>query len=125
MSTPEPKTCAACGRTITWRRKWARDWEAVRWCSDRCRRAKPPADDPLEQAILDAFAGRAHDATVCPSEIARARWEDWRPHMEEVRQAARRLVAAGRLEITQGGRPVDPDHARGAIRLRRARGGPG
>ncbi|MBA2638143.1 MAG: DUF2256 domain-containing protein [Solirubrobacterales bacterium] len=32
------KTCAACGRPFAWRRKWARDWEHVRYCSQRCRR---------------------------------------------------------------------------------------
>ncbi|WAC28538.1 DUF2256 domain-containing protein [Ancylobacter sp. SL191] len=37
------KPCAACGRPFAWRRKWARDWEAVRFCSERCRRARPPA----------------------------------------------------------------------------------
>ena len=31
------KTCAACGRPFTWRKKWERDWEQVRFCSDRCR----------------------------------------------------------------------------------------
>jgi hypothetical protein len=31
------KPCAACGRPFAWRRKWARDWESVRYCSDRCR----------------------------------------------------------------------------------------
>ncbi|MCQ0970808.1 DUF2256 domain-containing protein [Paracoccus sp. TK19116] len=31
------KTCARCGRPFTWRKKWARDWEQVRYCSDRCR----------------------------------------------------------------------------------------
>lgn len=31
------KTCAACARVFTWRKKWARDWERVRYCSDRCR----------------------------------------------------------------------------------------
>ena len=31
------KTCAACGLPFTWRKKWARDWEAVKFCSDRCR----------------------------------------------------------------------------------------
>ncbi len=31
------KTCAQCGRPFTWRRKWARDWEQVRYCSKRCR----------------------------------------------------------------------------------------
>ena len=33
------KLCAACRRPFTWRRKWARDWDAVRFCSDRCRSA--------------------------------------------------------------------------------------
>ena len=33
------KTCTACGRPFTWRRKWARDWENVRYCSRRCRAA--------------------------------------------------------------------------------------
>ncbi|MFC7474555.1 DUF2256 domain-containing protein [Dankookia sp. GCM10030260] len=31
------KTCAACGRAFAWRRKWARDWDSVRYCSDACR----------------------------------------------------------------------------------------
>ncbi len=31
------KTCAACARAFTWRKKWSRDWERVRFCSDRCR----------------------------------------------------------------------------------------
>jgi len=31
------KTCAACGRPFTWRKKWERDWENVKTCSDRCR----------------------------------------------------------------------------------------
>ncbi|MEH3087652.1 MAG: DUF2256 domain-containing protein [Xylophilus ampelinus] len=35
------KTCEACGRPMTWRRRWARTWEEVKYCSDACRRAKP------------------------------------------------------------------------------------
>ena len=33
------KICATCGQPFTWRRKWARVWDEVRYCSDRCRRA--------------------------------------------------------------------------------------
>ncbi|MDX2234514.1 MAG: DUF2256 domain-containing protein [Hyphomonadaceae bacterium] len=33
------KPCAACGRPFTWRKKWARNWESIRFCSDRCRAA--------------------------------------------------------------------------------------
>ncbi|MFO0806114.1 MAG: DUF2256 domain-containing protein [Gemmataceae bacterium] len=35
------KTCATCGRTFTWRKKWTREWDRVRYCSQRCRRTKP------------------------------------------------------------------------------------
>ncbi|MGH6714318.1 MAG: DUF2256 domain-containing protein [Bradyrhizobium sp.] len=31
------RQCASCGRSFSWRRKWARDWEQVKTCSDRCR----------------------------------------------------------------------------------------
>lgn len=34
------KICAACGLTFAWRKKWRRDWEAVKYCSDRCGRRK-------------------------------------------------------------------------------------
>ena len=46
------KTCAACGRPFAWRRKWARDWENVKYCSDACRAAakrgavQPVGSDP-------------------------------------------------------------------------------
>lgn len=36
------KMCAHCGRPFTWRRKWARDWEQVKYCSDACRQGKMP-----------------------------------------------------------------------------------
>ncbi len=31
------KLCVVCGRPFVWRRKWAKVWEAVRYCSDACR----------------------------------------------------------------------------------------
>jgi len=33
------KPCAACGRPMSWRRKWALVWEDVLYCSDACRLA--------------------------------------------------------------------------------------
>jgi hypothetical protein len=48
------KTCAVCGRPFAWRKKWARDWERVKYCSDRCRAAPRPnaADAPVGDADL-------------------------------------------------------------------------
>jgi hypothetical protein len=38
------KLCLTCARPFAWRKKWARDWDRVKYCSDRCRRAiKGPA----------------------------------------------------------------------------------
>lgn len=34
------KPCVVCGRPMTWRRRWARNWEQVKYCSEACRRAK-------------------------------------------------------------------------------------
>ncbi len=31
------KPCVACGRAMTWRKRWARHWEEVKFCSDACR----------------------------------------------------------------------------------------
>ena len=31
------KICPVCHRPFTWRKKWERVWEQVKYCSDRCR----------------------------------------------------------------------------------------
>ncbi|TVP74011.1 MAG: DUF2256 and DUF3253 domain-containing protein [Nitriliruptor sp.] len=147
MSVHEDRICASCGRAFAWRKAWARDWEQVRYCSEACRRRKVrPVDRALEAAILELLAGRAAGATICPSEAARAiapavdptvaravdptvaravdpeEGDDaWRALMEPARRAARRLVAAGEVELTQRGRVVDPSTFRGPVRIRRRR----
>ncbi len=34
------KICVRCGLPFTWRKKWERVWEDVKYCSDRCRENK-------------------------------------------------------------------------------------
>lgn len=86
-----------------------------------------PVDDDriatqLEAAILSLLATRAAGATICPSEAARAVGSefdvDWRTLMPATHLAAQRLGAAGRIDVTQRGRCIDPAHVRGPIRLR-------
>ncbi|WP_443627831.1 DUF2256 domain-containing protein [Candidatus Njordibacter sp. Uisw_002] len=31
------KTCETCNKPFAWRKKWARDWDNVRYCSQRCK----------------------------------------------------------------------------------------
>ena len=119
----EDKTCASCGRRIEWRAKWADTWDAVKHCSAACRAHGVNATDlRLEETIVTLLEARAQEATICPSDAARAiGGEEWRDLMEPARRAARRMVARGELQITQGGSVVDPSTAKGPIRLRLSR----
>lgn len=121
---PQEKTCASCGRRIEWRAKWARDWDSVRYCSDACRSHRlDDTDRALERSILTLLEARAATSTICPSEAARAvGGDEWRDLMEPARRAARRLVAAGEVDILQHGAPADPSTAKGPIRIRRRPG---
>ncbi|MDP4622035.1 MAG: DUF2256 domain-containing protein [Hydrogenophaga sp.] len=39
------KPCAVCGRDMTWRKAWAKNWDSVLYCSDACRQRKREAPD--------------------------------------------------------------------------------
>jgi hypothetical protein len=36
------KPCLFCGRPMTWRKKWAKSWHEVKYCSDACRAKGTP-----------------------------------------------------------------------------------
>jgi hypothetical protein len=118
------KLCSVCGRKIEWRRKWRKDWDIVKYCSDKCRRASlKPIDQELEKTILRLLRNRGRGATICPSEAARLvrppdDRDSWRELMETARNAARRLAAKNRIVFVQKGKPVDPSTAKGPVRLK-------
>jgi hypothetical protein len=78
----------------------------------------------LDRAIRDTITllldQRAADATICPSDVARAiDPTGWRDLMETVRDVAVTEAERGMLEIRQGGTPVSGDAFHGPIRLGR------
>lgn len=38
------KTCLRCGLPFTWRKKWEKVWDEVKYCSDRCRSERKRTD---------------------------------------------------------------------------------
>ncbi|WP_248723230.1 DUF2256 domain-containing protein [Seonamhaeicola sp. ML3] len=34
------KICPICNRPFSWRKKWSKNWDNVKYCSDKCRRNK-------------------------------------------------------------------------------------
>ena len=113
------KVCATCGRTFAWRKKWALQWAEVAHCGDRCRsRRNRDEKIELETRILALLAQRARGATICPSEVLPDEEKQDARRMDSVRAAARRLAHDATIDILQRGVVVDPDDARGPIRLR-------
>lgn len=81
--------------------------------------AKPaPTPEAIRAVICDLLARRGPGKSICPSDAARALSDAWRPLMPLVRAEAAAMVAQGHLIITQKGRAVAPETARGPIRLR-------
>ena len=34
------KPCQRCGLPMVWRKSWAKNWDDVKYCSERCKRGK-------------------------------------------------------------------------------------
>lgn len=34
------KTCERCGREMVWRKAWEKNWDSVKYCSEKCKRTK-------------------------------------------------------------------------------------
>lgn len=124
QETPKKeKICRTCGRVFAWSETRARDWDVAKYCSQACSGyAKGERDAELEAAILELLAERGEGKTICPSEAAKrvggtAERRDWEGLMQPVREAARRLVNAGKIVVMQNGRVVEAERAKGAIRL--------
>ena len=84
----------------------------------------PPDDERIIATMLELLAATRDGSTICPSQVARKLERDerdWRALMPRVRDCARTLALAGRLEVTQRGVVLSPEGDwRGALRLRRA-----
>lgn len=115
----DSKNCVKCGRIIEYRKKWKKNWDEIKYCSDQCRKSKLTLIDvSYEDQILELLSKRASTSTICPSEILPAEDKQNKQLMEEVRQAARRLVHKDKIVITQKNQIVDPSDFKGPIRLK-------
>jgi len=77
----------------------------------------------IEAEIRRQTREHGPQASICPSEVARALAapppsEEWRTLLSAVRRAAVRLAEAGEIDILRKGKPADSATAKGVIRLR-------
>lgn len=116
----QSKLCLSCGRSFDYRKKWAKNWDEIKYCSDECRKNKNKFD--YSKKILELLALRKDGKTICPSEVLPAELKSDAIYMEHVRRSARLLAAENKIEITQSGKPVDPENFKGPIRLKLKKG---
>jgi len=116
----ETKLCASCGRIFSYQKRWAKNWEAVRYCSSSCRQDKfEKRDVILEATILSQLNTLPKNTTISLSDIEKnTELPNIRNLKERLRRAVRRLLAKDKLDILQKGRLVDASTAKGDIELR-------
>jgi hypothetical protein len=47
------KICLVCQRPFTWRKKWERNWDEVKYCSKACRNQRQKSTHDKEKAQYD------------------------------------------------------------------------
>ena len=116
MST-ESKICVSCGLEFFWRKKWERNWDTVKYCSERCKKSFKRI---MHVKNITAELVSKRETSLCPSEVAKVISPDnWKERMQDVHSAARLLAHENKLCITQKGGIVDPQSVKGPRRLRR------
>jgi hypothetical protein len=87
----------------------------VKWWEPQSDEALTPR---IEAAARSLLRHRGPDKTICPSDVARVVFgEAFRARMQAVRAALFARVRVGELEVRQKGKVVQPDAARGPLRI--------
>ena len=121
----EQKYCTVCGRQMTWRKRWQRNWEQVRYCSKACRRrGLSSTDRQLETAIMGVLDTQATSDGISiqalTAELKTIPADHQPQHLvPATKNAVRRLANSGSLEVRQHGRRVDPSTTKGPFTIRR------
>ena len=113
------KYCATCGRRFQWRRKWARDWASVKYCSKGCRsRPLLARTEQVEASIIDYLAVRS-GFVDSPSLFRHLKSCHSDATDEIMKSAARHLAHRGQLSWYQRGRRVDPSTCAGVFLVKK------
>jgi hypothetical protein len=110
------KICASCGRIITYRKKWEKNWDEIKYCSDECRRNKNRFD--FRDAILELLRLRGPHAVIAQVDVLTSSQQADAVLLEHARRSARLLAHEGKIELLQNGKVVDPTTFRGPVQMR-------
>ena len=118
------RSCSSCGRSFTWRKSFAKNWEDVKYCSKACRKRKlSKIDQQIENTILELLETQTYPTPLSTGQIANLLdFGDDKNLLESIKRAARRLEAKSFVIITQDGKRVDSSKAKGHLQIRKQDG---
>ncbi len=122
MKTNLPqRSCSSCGRSFTWRKSFAKNWEDVKYCSKACRKRKlSKIDQQIENIILKLLESQPHPTPLTTGQIADLLdFGNDKNLLESIKRAVRRLEAKSFVIITQDGKRVDSSTAKGHLQIRK------
>jgi len=118
------KNCSSCGRSFTWRKSFAKNWEDVKYCSNACRKRKlSKIDQQIENSILELLEAETYSNPLSTDQIADfLDFGNDKNLLESIKRAARRLEMKSFVIITQDGKRVDSSTAKGHLQIRKQDG---
>ena len=118
------KNCSSCGRSFTWRKSFAKNWEDVKYCSNACRKRKlSKIDQQIENSILELLEAETYSNPLSTDQIADfLDFGNDKNLLESIKRAARRLEMKSFVIITQDGKRVDSSTAKGHFQIRKQDG---
>ena len=118
------KNCSSCGRSFTWRKSFAKNWEDVKYCSNACRNRKlSKIDQQIENSILELLEAETYSNPLSTDQIADfLDFGNDKNLLESIKRAARRLEMKSFVIITQDGKRVDSSTAKGHLQIRKQDG---
>tara|TARA_B100001559_G_scaffold318139_1_gene324676 strand:- start:862 stop:1242 length:381 start_codon:yes stop_codon:yes gene_type:complete len=118
------KSCSSCGRSFTWRKSIAKNWDDVKYCSNACRKRKlSKTDQQIENTILELLEIQTYPTSLSTDQVADfLDFGDDKNLLESIKRAARRLEAKSFVIITQDGKRVDSSKAKGHLQIRKQDG---
>ena len=122
MKTNLPqRSCSSCGRSFTWRKSFAKNWDAVKYCSNACRKRKlSKIDQQIENSIFELLETQTYPTPLTTGQIADLLdFGNDKNLLESIKRAARRLEAKSFVMITQDGKRVDSSTAKGHLQIRK------
>lgn len=76
------------------------------------------SEQEIRNRILTFTKKRGPKKSVCPSEVTRDLFTDvWRNHLDEVKTVAGKMQNEKMIRVTQNGKDINIDKAKGPIRL--------